>query len=323
MFYFRINIRLLLSIFLLIIVVNTVSAKMIYQNLGGKDKIESPTLGEKIVKSNFEPKTALEVMKEQYSRGLQSPNFLYDYAYELKKQKENYVEVVNIYIAQLKKGKFNNPKNILFIYEFSDDLETNAMDVLLRHRNVFETKYGYAHIVNRIKSAALSNVEKAVKVKSEKLFKVVKQMIRKVNLVDEERMIFLIESTFYKDLTKWKEYFFVVKSYIQKHEVRHPQFLQEKAKDILTYSEEEEDLKVAKKWMETALIQERNYVFYDTYAHILFEMRHFKKAENVARKALTFSTPKNKNGLSSKTLIDQIQNFASGTTTTFNRPIKL
>lgn len=323
MFYSRISIKLLISIFFFCIVVNTTSAKETYNDMGSKDKAQLLTSSDKAVKSNFEPKTALETMKEQYQKGFQSPQFLYDYAYELKRYDENYVEIANVYIANLKKDKLKNPQNILFIYDFSDDLQTDAMNVLLRFRDLFEVKYGYAHIINRIKSTALSNVEKAAESKDEKLFKEVKQMIRKANLVDEERMIFLVESSFYKDTTNWKEYFLVVKSYIQKHEVRHPQFLQEKAKDVLTYSKENEDLYFAKKWIETALLQERNYVFYDTYAHILFKMKYFKKAENVARKALTFSTPENKNGMSSKTLIDQIQNFASKTTTTFNRPIKL
>ena len=45
---------------------------------------------------------------------------------------------------------------------------------------------------------------------------------------------------------------------------------------------------LAKKWMETALVQERGYAHYNTYAHILFELGYLIKAKNVAEKALEY-----------------------------------
>ncbi len=295
----------------------------IYRDMGDKDKVQLLTLAYKVVRATIEPKTALETMREQYNKGLQNSNFLYDYAYELKKHNESYAKIVNIYIEGIKKDKLNLPKNILFIYDFSNDLQTDAMELLLKFRDIFETQYGYTHIVNRIKSTALSNASKAAETNDEKLFKEVKDLIKKGKLTDEDRMIFLVESIFYKKASNWEAYISTVKSYIHKHDVRHPEFLQQKTQELLAYSHKPEDLDAAKKWMEIALIQERNYLNYDTYAHVLFKLGHLLKAESVAQKALTYSSPNNKFGLSSKSLIDEIQNYTSGTTTSFNRPIKL
>jgi len=304
----------------------------IYRDLGDKDKGQLLTLAYKVVKTNIGgnqsnppivSKTMLETMKEQYNRGFQNINFLYDYAYELKKHNEPYAEIVNAFIAQLKKDKLKDPKNLLFIYDFSNDLQTDAMTVLLKLRETFEAKYGYAHIVNRIKSAALTNAEIAGSKQSVKLFKETKQIIEKANLADQERMIFLVESTFYKKMAHWDEYIAIVKKYIWKHGVRHPDFLQEKAEDVLVYSDKKEDLHLAKRWMETALVQKRTYEHYNTYAHILFELGHLIKSQNVAQKALEYASSENKDGFSAKSLIDQIQNYTSKTTTSFNRPIKL
>ncbi len=304
----------------------------IYRDLGDKDKGQLLTLAYKVVKTNIGgnqrnpiavSKTMLETMKEQYNRGFQNINFLYDYAYELKKHNEPYAEIVNVFIAQLKKDKLEDPKNLMFIYDFSNDLQTGAMMVLLKSRNIFEAKYGYGHIVNRIKSTALNNAIIAGKKRNVKLFKETKQMIQKANLVDQERMVFLVESAFYENMDNWQEYIAVVKKYIWKHGVRHPGFLLEKADDILEYSDNEEDLHLAKKWMETALVQKRTYEHYNTYAHILFELGHVIKAKNVAEKALEYASAENNEGFTAKLLIDQIQNYTSKTTTSFNRPIKL
>lgn len=295
----------------------------IYRDMGDKDKVQLLTLAHKVITTSFKPKTILETMREQYNNGLQNPNFLYDYAYELKKHNEDYIEVVNNYISQLKKEKLKLPKNILFIYDFSNDLQTNAMEEMLRYRDIFEEKYGSVHIVNRIKSTALSNASKAAENKNSKLFKDARQLIQKGKLSDEDRMIFLVECIYFKESTSWKDYIAVVKAYIQKHNVRHPDFLQQKAQDLLTYSEEIGDFQTARQWMETALLQKRNYLFYDTYAHILFRLGDLLKAESVAQKALTYSNADNKHGISAKSLIDEIQNYTSRTTTIFNRPIKL
>ncbi|MGB1240914.1 MAG: thioredoxin family protein [Chitinophagales bacterium] len=304
----------------------------IYRDLGDKDKGQLLTLAHKVMKTNIgdnqsnppsASKTMLETMKEQYDRGFQNINFLYDYAYELKKHNEPYAEIVNIFIAQLKKDKLKDPKNLLFIYDFSNNLQTDAMMVLLKSRDVFEAKYGYGHIVNRIKSTVLTNAKIAGERRSLKLFRETKQIIEKAKLSDEERMIFLVESTFYEKMSSWSEYIEVVKKYIWKHGVRHPVFLQEKADHILAYSENKEDLYLAKKWMETALVQERTYKHYNTYAHILFELGYLIKSKNVAAKALEYANAENNEGFTAKLLIDQIQNYTSKTTTSFNRPIKL
>ncbi|MFK7904165.1 MAG: thioredoxin family protein [Chitinophagales bacterium] len=304
----------------------------IYRDLGGKDKGQLLTLARKVVKTNIEgnqpnsaaiSKTMLETMREQYNRGFQNINFLYDYAYELKKHNEPYAEIVNTVIAQLKVNKLKDPKNLVFIYDFSDDLQTDAMMVLLKLRDVFEAKYGYVDIVNRIKSTAIENAKIAGKRHSVKLFKETKQMVQKANLTDQERMIFLVESAFYENMENWEGYIAVAKKYIGKHSVRHPRFLREKADDILAYSNKKEDLYLAKKWMETAIVQERTYGHYNTYAHVLFELGYILKAKNVAEKALEYANSENNEGFTAKLLIDQIQNYTSKTTTSFNRPIKL
>ena len=308
----------------------------IYRDLGDKDKAQLLALAHKVIKKPFSssqpvvlanyrktiPKTSLETMKEQYEKGFKNIHFLYDYAYELKKHNEPYSEIVNNYIAQLKKDKLKNTENLLFIYDFSNDLQTNAMDMLLKNRAIFEAKYGYAHIVNRIKSSAISNAYAAAKKQDDYLFKEAKHLIKKSKLPDEERMLFLVESYFYKEIANWEQYILVVKNYIQKHNVRNALFLQQKAHDVLTYSEKPNHLGLAKEWIETALIQSRNYTSYDTYAHILFKLGHLIKAESVAQKALEYAKPENRYGLSAKSLIDDIRNYTS-TTTSFNRPIKL
>lgn len=308
----------------------------IYRDLGDKDKAQLLTLAHKVVQSPFassekfkrkpstftSSKAVLETMRRQHAAGLQNANFLLDFAYELKKHNEPYSEIVNTYLSRIKKDKLKHHKNILFVYDFSNDLQTNAMDVLLRFRSTFETQYGYAHIVNRIKSAALSNASIAAEKKNTKLFKAAKHILQKANLEDEERMLFLVESIFYKEAEHWREYIAVVKNYIHKHNVRNPHFLQQKAHDILTYSEVMKDLSIAKKWLETSLIQKQNYESYNTYAHVLFKLGYLLKAEKVARKAVEYASPENKYALSAKSLIDDIQNYTT-TNTLFNRPIKL
>ncbi|MEZ4886397.1 MAG: thioredoxin family protein [Chitinophagales bacterium] len=311
----------------------------IYRDLGDKDKVQLLTLAYKALKSplispkttqlieSIQPfipsKTMLETMNEQYAKGFQSPSFLHDYAYELRKHNEPYVEVVNTYLSHLKKNKLKSPKNILFVYDFSNNLQTDAMSILLRMRTTFEGQFGYAHIVNRIKSTALSNASIAAKDKNEKLFKETKQMLKKAKFWDEDRMVFLVESIYYKESADWRNYIYIVKEYIEKHGVRHPDFLHETAEDLMNYSEEVEDLELAKKWMETAIVQTQTYAYYNTYAHIMFKLGYLINAKTIAYKALEYSAPENKEGLSAKLLIDQIQNYITNTTTPFNRPIKL
>ncbi len=308
----------------------------IYRDLGDKDQVQLLTLAHKVIQTPLNhtpnsqngspsvtsPKTILETMKEQHAAGLENSRFLYDYAYELKKHNEPYTEIVNTYLSRIKKDKLKHPQNLLFIYDFSNDLQTHAMDILLQFRSIFEAKYGYAHITNRVKSAALSNASIAAKTQNQKLFRRTKQVIQKAQLEDDERMFFLVETIFHKESQNWREYIALVKEYIHKHGVRNPHFLQQKAQDILTYSDEIKDLDAAKKWLETSLFQIRNYESYNTYAHVLFKLGNLHKAEKVARKAVEYASSENKYALSAKSLIDDIQNYTTSNTL-FNRPIKL
>lgn len=137
-------------------------------------------------------------MQKLHQSGYRATAFLHDFSYELKKNELPYTHVVNQYIEKkkLKKG-IKHPIDIQFIYDFSDNIQSNAMSILLAQLPLFEQRYGKNNIAQKIETTILNAVSLAAEKHDTHLFEKIKQLVKNAKLTDPESLMRKIENKYY------------------------------------------------------------------------------------------------------------------------------
>jgi len=236
---------------------------------------------------------SIELMQKQFDAGFQSPDFLHDFAYVLEDNELPYEEVVNKYLQkERKKKRLFSDKNQQFIFHFSENAETEALDILLQEKISFARNYGLQNINKKIKNALFNSALQAAFTKDSHLFKRVTQLAKKAELSDEAQFLYILESKYFEYLKDWKNYIEVTYSFMEKYEDNDPIFLNNQAISILRVSENKETLKQARKWTEKSIFLNPQDYNYQTYAYILYKLGEVKAAKVASSKASKFNQKK-------------------------------
>ena len=95
---------------------------------------------------------------------------------------------------------------------------------------------------------------------------------------------------------------------MKKYSSNDPAFLHHKAKELMQYTDQKNDLKAAKLWLEMAKNIDDNYYINETYALLLFRLDETKAAQKVANNALVMAKNQGINGKKMQNLLEQINN---------------
>lgn len=281
---------------------------LLHRHIGKQDKVEILGLANKVMEKiqNWEksaisaaqpvamamtksgrPLPSLAAMQRQYDNGYDNEDFLYDFAYELKKHKLPFSEVVNKYLAKKStKSQLKTDKNRQFVYDFSDDLHTNAANILVDKKDWFERIYGVEQINNKLKLAIANNVKLAAAHRDEKLFDKAMQLTCQSTLPNKPVFLFHLRSLYYTDTHDLKNYSETIRVYMKDYGSTDPQFLHAKAWDLMRASTKKDDLKLAKEWVERSVQINNQYYNNETLAYILIKLGETIEAKKVAQEAV-------------------------------------
>ncbi len=232
----------------------------------------------------------IELMQKQFNAGFQSSSFLHDYAYALEVYELPYEEVVNKYLRkERKKKRLLSNKNQKFIFHFSENIETEALNILLQEKKYFAKSFGLQNIDNKIKGTLFSSTLDAAFAKNPDLFRKVKQLTKKAGLSDEHHFLYILESKYFEYLKDWKNYIEVTYNFMGVYKENDPIFLNNQAISLLRISETKETLEKAKQWTEESIYIHPQDYNYQTYAYILYKLGEVKAAKVASEKASKFN----------------------------------
>ncbi len=251
-------------------------------------------------------------MQQQYDKGIRSDEFLYNYAYNLWYYALPNTEVINKYLAKQNKQDLTNLRNRQFVYDFANNLESNAMKVFLKNEAWYKRQFGQEQIDYKVKAAIYNAVATAVDKQDKNLFTRAIKMATKADIPRKEAFIYQLEVVYYQANNDLKNYARVTREYMELNESSDPVFLHRKAWELERLSNKKRNLKVAKNWVEKSINLESNYYNNTTYARILHKLGEINTAKMVLHKAISMARKHGIDYTDALQLLDQMkENYPS------------
>ncbi len=254
----------------------------------------------------------IEAMERQYNRGYQTPAFLYDYAYQLKRYDYPYITVVDKYIKKKNlNGEITTLDDLQFIYDFSENIQTKAIEILLAHQAVFEKRYGDKHINAKIENTLMMATRTAAEKHDNKLFQKICKLVAKSTIPQADLFLLKLERIYYYAGGSAEELQPSAAPFYKDLEAAQ---LFSKAADLMAKNENKhskqqlENRLLAIRWIEESIQTDPQYYNYETYAHLLYQIGCYDKALQAAQKAVELGKLAGIDFSRSKQLAEHIKN---------------
>lgn len=145
-------------------------------------------------------------LKVQYQNGIRHPNFLYQYAYELKKFNDDYQTVVKEYLSNLGNAELYQSKNIQFIYDFSDNIDSKAFELLLDEQDIFSSYLGKNKVEKKLQSAIHSYILINAPSKNQQILPHALQLLDDMILENPDFAVFQAKILYFEHAENWLAY---------------------------------------------------------------------------------------------------------------------
>lgn len=220
---------------------------------------------------------------EQTLRGKQPEELLYEYAYLLKEYRQPYNRVVNEYLKM--QNNFTTPRNRQLVYDFSNNIENNAIYYFVNDITYFKTKYGSNRINDKIKTATYNSTVIAMRERDNNLFNEIQSLIRKAYIPNSDEYLFYLQSIFYEGSNAWNEYAKISQKYINDNRISKPEILNKVAYKYYEHIDNKKTLAGAIKWMDKSIKIENEYENNAIMAWLCYKTEKTAKAREYSEKA--------------------------------------
>ncbi|MGB1205663.1 MAG: thioredoxin family protein [Chitinophagales bacterium] len=220
----------------------------------------------------------------QYRNGTKHPDFLYDYAYELKKFNDPYQHVVDEYLTTT--TNLTSIKNLEFVYDFADDVHSQAFDILVDNKQYFKGLYNNNKINNRIKKAIRTSVITAATTNDKDEFNHALKVIEKAKLQASKSFEVDMMALYYEKTDNWSDYVSVISRHINNNSQKDAASLNQAAWKFAAHIDDNKALENALDWAKTAADMKSEYEYTETYAALLYKVGKKSKALKEGEKAI-------------------------------------
>ncbi len=255
----------------------------------------------------------LEAMKNKYDHSYNDTEFLLEFAYLLKTFGEPYNAVVNQYLNTQKADDILNRTNRTFIYDFSDNLENNAIDFFLLDVHHYKEVVGGSQINNKIKISISNSIYTAIKETDTQLFDKSLKVIESANLPNAEHFKYYISSEFYEGTKDWENYAKINLQYFKDYNITDPVLLTDVALNFSLYVKSKSQLNQAIKWADKSIEIDSNYKNNLSLAYLYRRLGKCQEALKAAEDASRIGTYRKEDISDAERLIDKIKSGRCGT----------
>lgn len=246
---------------------------------------QAPTYFDNAIEENkqnmlFDNNLTINDMNLYFENGNRNTDFLKDYAYALKSSGFNTTEPINEYIkAKNKLWKKIDTETIEFIYNFSDNIESNALEALIKNKTVFSKKFGKEHIKTKIQQICIDATDLAISENKANLFYKIEKLIKKSQFEDYETFLLALKLKFYKNTGNNSDYSNAIVQFIALHEVNDPVFLNQMSWNIICVPKQSiKNYKQALNWCNLSIKLDSNFYNLRTKAFALYKLNKTSEA---------------------------------------------
>ncbi len=157
---------------------------------------------------------------------------------------------------------------------------------VLENRSKLTELYGGEEVDDKISSIISVRVDRAGETKDEVAFKAALALIDQYLPDQKENLTMSFSLDFYLKIGEWKKYAAVVQTHVDKNGYKNGGFINGVSWTIYESCPDKEVLKQAIVWMDSVTTITPEWALMDTYASLLYKDEQYKKAEEVALRAI-------------------------------------
>ena len=231
-----------------------------------------------------ESREKYDVLKKRYENAAASETDLYEMSYLSKKYYKPYNTFVNKYLET--QADLSLEQNRKFIYDFTLNVESKAIDYMLDDLTYYKAKYEGANINAKIKNAIRESVNSASIVRDKKLFSKALEVMEAAKLSDQIIFEFEMKSIFYQATDQWGKYAKMVIDFVEDRHISDPIFLSDVAYIFCNNIDNAKYLDKAISWCQQSINIESEYYNNYAYATLLYRLEQEEEAIEVAKTAI-------------------------------------
>lgn len=243
----------------------------------------------------------------KYENGVNHPDFLKEYAYQLKKFNEPYEKVVDEYIEMVGLKNIAQKEYAQFVYDFSDNLNGKAFQLLLQNKRQYMPVLGRQRIIDQIKKAARIQVINAVTDQNQALLNKTLSHVVKANLPDAKEFALALQAEYYSKTRQWKPLSTIVIDFFEENKTNNVILLDEMAWLFATHIQQKGKLSNALQWAKKAVeLQPNDFQLLVTEAALWYRLNKKSKAQKVLDKAKKLAKQQGKNNYTIILKLEQV-----------------
>ncbi len=266
--------------------------RLLWKTTGEKDVKQLLDIGKQVIlksaipiKKNTTSKVkSLHELQQQYHTGNRNPELLKDLAYALRMNHQPYHHIVDQYLQQ--QSDLKTIENREFIFENANDLNSKAIDYLLKDLAFFKEYYSPQTVNEKLRNTIYNGVITAIQESNPTHFQQTQQVIKAAHLPNSQQFSFEMTSLYYQSTNNWKAYAKNAQQYLYKRPSSNPKLLNDIARNFCHHITDKKMLLHAIDWIITSIAIENEYYNNETYALLMYKVGQHKLAKQVAQKAI-------------------------------------
>jgi hypothetical protein len=177
---------------------------------------------------------------------------------------------------------------------------------VLENKTILSEKYGQKEVTEKLASFVFNDVKTAIKDSSEA------QLVDALDLADEllgnesESYKMRYRMYFYQMTNRWASYTACGVEIANNEHLYDGETLNQIAWKLYEEDDDLDNLQFAADWMETLTENEPTYAYLDTYASVLFKLKAYTRAKEIAERALVAAELQDENPKETMKLLDRI-----------------
>ncbi len=231
---------------------------------------------------------------ELYEKGDRDPELVFNYVRALNKAGKPSLQIANEYLHN--QDDLSTEHNLRFILEAAVEADSRIFDLLVQYQDQIAQLEPEEKILEKIEQACGNTLNKAIEYQSENLFEEAKSKMKKHNPEKADKFVLKADMDFCETVGDTKAYLKACKNYANKVIKDNAEGLHALAISIdKSFPDDTKAMSVAEKYAKEATELVDQYLYYYTYASILYKNKKKPEALKIANRSLELAKKEKSN----------------------------
>ena len=257
---------------------------VVHRGCGAMDSAVLIDLGQRAL----DPETRLAGLQKKYDEGNRDPEFLATMSATLSDACLDQTAWVDHFFSELNQSQWTSKAAWTMISLNVDDPYSPYFQYLMKYKDLYVMNFGKDTVDQKIYDVLLSQFTQIYEGEDIRLFAIqaLKSIIQPLEFGQKDELEAMVNLQYSEEKEDWDLYCKSAILVVSQQGVEDPLQLNEFAWKIYVFSEDEEQLKIAKGWLEPLIKQYDDPSLIDTYASLIYKLGDVKSAIRWEKKAV-------------------------------------